>query len=161
MPKLTDEQIARAYGYAAALQDRGGVDGQVGTAFLEVMQAYVEQRDALAQADALAAENARWRDGAFTLYEALLLVANRTTTLASANARLRDALLDTQQLAWQLEHDGPRYYERKQSPYGEYLKCMYCGEISADAGEFRHTEKCPVRRLYEMKDARALLDVGA
>ncbi len=50
MPKLTDEQIARAYGYAAALQDRGGVDGQVGTAFLEVMQAYVEQRDALAQA---------------------------------------------------------------------------------------------------------------
>jgi len=76
-------------------------------------------------------------------------------------ARLRDALLDTQRLAWQLEHDGPRYYERKQSPYGEYLKCMYCGEISADAGEFRHTEKCPVRRLYEMKDARALLDGGA
>mgnify|MGYP000981247154 CR=1 FL=1 len=62
MPKLTDEQIARAYGYAAALQDRGGVDGQVGTAFLEVMQAYVEQRDALAQADALAAENARLRE---------------------------------------------------------------------------------------------------
>ena len=59
MPKLTDERIARAYGYAAALQDRGGVDGQVGTAFLEVMQAYVEQRDALAQADALAVENAR------------------------------------------------------------------------------------------------------
>jgi len=75
-------------------------------------------------------------------------------------ARLRDALLDTQRLAWQLEHDGPRYYERKQSPYGEYLKCMYCGEISADAGEFRHTEKCPVRRLYEMKDARALLEGG-
>jgi len=85
----------------------------------------------------------------------------RADALAAANARLREALLDTQRLAWQLEHDGPRYYERKQSPYGEYLKCMYCGEISADAGEFRHTEKCPVRRLYEMKDARALLDVGA
>jgi len=104
----------------------------------------------LAHADALAADKARWEECAFTVYDALLLVANRATTLAAENARLRAAvvaLVDAE------AHGIPGGYIGV-DPSGEThdRHCTYC-YTSWQLGEpERHAPDCPIaaaRRALE------------